>query len=258
MQINDLIKFIKLPKIQINLMFEKTAENEPFFAEAVQRFYRDATALHPKFLFTARKYEYGFAACLLPRDFETYFMKVDASARRNFKKAVRMGYTFRRIQYNDHLEDIRDIWMSTPVRQGVLPQEMIEGRVHPINDPPTKTMFQDYPYYGIFKGEKLVAYAASLISGELCSLNDLWGHATYLEDGIVPFLIMNLAKELITAYPIVKFFGYGTYFGASESMRRFKRKFLFMPHRVAWILQTEVSDMPTQKNIAFQTSTIAK
>jgi hypothetical protein len=163
-------------------------------------------------------------------------MQVDASARRNFKKSERLGYRFRRIDYNQYLDDIRDIWTSTPVRQGVLPTDMLEGRVKPIQDPPSRTAYQDYLYHGIFKGDKLVAYSGCLVTGQLCSLNDLWGHAQYMEDGVVPRVIMETARELIKGFPTVKFYSYGTYFGAAESMRRFKRKFLFMPHRVKWIL----------------------
>ncbi len=233
-------EFLNLPKLKIHLMFEKTNGNHRFYADAVQRFYDEASALHPKLLFTAKKYQYGFAACVLPKEFDTYFMAIEASARRNYKKAQRLGYVFRRIDYNEHLDDIRDIWTSTPVRQGLMPQNFLEGRVRPIADPPSRTHYQDYPYFGVFKDNKLVAYAACLVTGELCSLNDLYGHDRYLNDGIVPMLVIEIARECIQTYPTVKYFAYGTYFGASESMRRFKRKFLFLPHRVSWVLSSPV------------------
>src|SRR4051794_29257746 len=122
--IKDILEFLSLPYVTVNLMYDQTPQNDPFYARVVKGFYKEAQALHPKFLFAARRYEHGFALCPLPAAFDDYFMRIEASARRNYKKAVKLGYQFRRINYNDHLEDIRDIWLSTPVRQGVLPGYM--------------------------------------------------------------------------------------------------------------------------------------
>jgi len=123
--------------------------------------------------------------CELRRDFEEYFMRLEASARGNYRKALRLGYEFKRFDYNSRLEDIREIWQSTPVRQGTLPREMREGRVRTISDPPSRCRYHDYPYLGIFKNEKLTAYAGCMIFGELCNLNDIYGHTKYQNDGIV-------------------------------------------------------------------------
>jgi hypothetical protein len=238
MRLQDLIDIWRLPHVQINLMLEQTVNNEPFYAQAVKNFYRDASAPHPKLLFAAGRYQYGYAVCRLHEKFDEYFMKIDASARRNCKKAARLGYTFKRFNYNDCLEDIRDIWLSTPVRQGLVPKNMREGRVTPISDPPSKNHDQDYPYFGVFKDERLVAYVGCLVTGQLCSLNEMFGHDGYLEDGVVPLAIVETARLMIESYPQVQYYGYGTYFGASNSMRRFKRKFLFLPHRVTWLLKS--------------------
>jgi hypothetical protein len=238
MNIKDLFELMNLPHIEINLQLEKTAGNDPFFETAVRRFYRDAWTPHPKLLYFGRKYQYGFAACPVPAAFDDYFRRLDSSARRNHRKAVREGYVFKRLDYNAHLEDVREIWQSAPVRQGIMPLEFREGKVRPITDPPSSSMYQDYPYFGVFKDGKLVCYAGCLISGDLCSLNDIFGHDKYLEAGVVPFAIIEIMRMVMVSYPSVKYYGYGTYFGASESMRRFKRKLLFLPHRVTWRLQT--------------------
>jgi hypothetical protein len=240
MRLRDLIDVFHLPKVQINLMLEHTLRNDPFYAEAVKTFYKEASTPHPKLLFMAGRYQFGYAVCKLPQKFDDYFMKIDASARRNYKKAARLGYVFKRFNYNDHLDDIRDIWLSTPVRQGLVPKNMREGRVYPISDPPSRTTDQDYPYLGVFKNQTLVAYVGCLVSGELCSLNEMFGHDKYLEDGVVPYSIVETARLVLESYPRVRYYGYGTYFGASDSMRRFKRKFLFLPHRVTWQLKSQV------------------
>jgi RimJ/RimL family protein N-acetyltransferase len=74
--------------------------------------------------------------------------------------------------------------------------------------------------------------------GELCNLNDLYGHVEYENDGLVPLLLITIAESIYTSYPSVKYYAYGTYFGARAPMRRFKRKFEFHPYRVFWELQT--------------------
>jgi hypothetical protein len=237
MDIKDVLKIFHLPRVTINLMEEKTEHNYPFYREAVLRFYREATAPHTKWPF-AQRYQYGYSLCALPKDFDTYFRQLDSSARNNYRKALRRGYTFERIDFNTHLEAIRNIWKSCTVRQGKMPDKLLLGQVEPIENPPSQTAFQDYPYFGVFKHQTLVAYGACLVSGELCSVHDLFGHAQFLEDGIVPMTLIDIAREIYTAYPTVKYYGYGTYFGASESLRRFKRKFLFHPYRVTWKLRS--------------------
>jgi hypothetical protein len=236
--IKEVLGMFSIPRVAINLMHEKTADNDPFYDRAVMHFYNEAKALHPKLLFAARKYEYGYALCPVPNRFDDYFMNIEASARRNYKKSVKLGYQFKRFHYNNYLDDVRRIWLSTPVRQGLMPQEMREGRVQANTDPPSRSPYQDYPIYGVFRDNTLYAYGACLVTGELCSLNEVFGHARTMEDGIVPRLIIDIMRELISSYPTVKYYGYDTYFGASDSLRRFKRKFLFAPHRVSWVLGT--------------------
>src|SRR5262245_11733212 len=117
-------------------MLDKTANNDFFYGQVVRTFYNHAVSRHPKWLLV-KNYEYGFTICELPGNFETYFMNVEASARRNYKKALRLGYRMRRFDFNGHLEDIRQIWKSTPIRQGeLLPENIRTGDVRPIADPP--------------------------------------------------------------------------------------------------------------------------
>src|SRR5262249_6547681 len=149
------------------------------------KFYHEATARHPK-LPLARRYEYGFSFCVLPKEFDAYYMKIEASARRNHKKALRLGYQVRRFEVNDYLDDIREIWKSRPVRQAELPKNIREGLVQPTENPASRTPYHDYVHFGAFKEGKLRAYVACLIAGELCEIADVYGHADYQGDGIVP------------------------------------------------------------------------
>ncbi len=228
----DLGAVSQMPKRSVDLMCAATANNDPFYERIVREFHQDARKRHRKFPLIRRN-QYGVALCVLPKDFDTYFMMVEAAARRNYKKALRNKYTFDRIKFNDHLADIQEVVRSTKVRQG---KEFAAWEVKPCQDPPSRTDIHDYPYFGVLREGKLVAYAGCFVAGEVCLLEQILGHAQYLEDGVVPMLVIGVAKYLMTHYPSVKYYVYGTFFGATTTMRRFKRKFGFVPHRVEWLL----------------------
>jgi hypothetical protein len=224
-----------LPLVEINLMHDKTKDNDPFYARVVREFHASANRRHPRYL-VIRQRSHGVALCNLPAKFDDYYMLLESSARRNHKKAIREGCSFTRINFNDHLDDVRKIWRSTDTRQGQMPDHMLRGDVQPVTDPPSKTHFHDYPYYGIFFENQLIGYAGCLVAGEYCGVEQIYGHADHLTRGAVPQLFIGIAQDLYKSYPQVKYFSYGTFFGAGETMRRFKKKFQFYPHRVRWIL----------------------
>lgn len=222
-------------KVTVNLMHGEVAEHDAFYARVTTEFYRDAMRRHPK-LPLIRRLQYGVALCELPARFEDYFMMVEAAARRNFKKAQRNGYAVQKINFNEHLGDIAAIRASAEVRQGGMPPDYLAGSVQPCANPDPRTHTHDYPYFGVVKEGKLVAYAGVLIAGQVAMIEHILGHAAYQSDGVVPMLIIGTAEALMSRYPSIKYYGYGSYFGAGETMRRFKRKFCFTPHRVKWVL----------------------
>src|SRR5438477_11295658 len=97
-----------------------------------------------------------------------------------------------------------------------------------------------------------------MILGEICTLNEIYGHARYQHDFVVPFLILEIAAEILKSFPHVKYYGYDTYFGGSQSMRHFKRRFLFMPHQVRWMLRSPPlparSPVPTRRYTPVESS----
>ncbi|MGY3038770.1 hypothetical protein ACVWWQ_000357 [Rhodanobacter sp. TND4EL1] len=225
-----------LPKLRIDLQLAKTAGNDPFFEHIVRTFYMEAMQRHRKFPLV-RQYQYGFCVCTLPADFKDYFGSIESAGRRNYKKSLRLGYTFSRLDYNAYLDDVVAIIRSSDVRQGKAMPEHLQTRVSAgINDPPSRSNRHDYPYYGIFRDGHLYAYASCLIAGELCAIQTIFGHVEHQDDGIVPMLIISLAECVIRDYPHVRYYAYGSYYGATPSMQRFKRKFGFMPHLVRWEL----------------------
>jgi hypothetical protein len=233
--LKDLKEIRNLPQVTISLMASKTAGNEPFYDQMVRRFYREATSRHPKFPLI-RSLQYGVALFQLPERAEDYAKVIEASARRNISKAQRLGYTFSRIDYNARRQEIAAIIRSTAIRQGPMPDDMMTGEFAPITDPPSKSATHDYIYVGICHGAELRAYAACMVAGELFAITDVYGHHAYQSDGIVPLLLIETVKYARTHHPQARYCMYDKYFGASQSLRRFKKKFGFLPHKVKWLL----------------------
>ena len=233
--IEDLRTIRDLPRVTISLMAAKTADNEPFFGRIVHQFYREARRRHPRFPLI-RSLQYGVALFPLPERSEDYLKAIEASARRNVNKARRLGYTFSRIDFNAHREQIAAILRSAPVRQGAMPEHMLKGEIGKVTDPPSRTDLHDYIYVGILKDGELRAYASCMVAGELFAITDVYGHHAYQPDGIVPMLFVETVNYGRTHYPQARYCMYDKYFGAGKTLRRFKKKFGFLPHKVEWRL----------------------
>ena len=234
--VSDAALFMKMPLVSINLMHSKTKDNDPFYGKLVVDFYRESNKRHRK-LFFLKSFCFGVSVCKLPEDSEHYFRKmIEESAQRNYRKAQKAGYAFKRIDYNAYLGDIADIWRSKEVRQGRMPESLLKNEASPCPNPPSKRNFHDYPYFGVLKDGKLFAYAGGLLAGEVFSIDSIYGHGDRQKDGIMGMLMVDIVRYLRANYPNVKYMIYGTYFGGRLKMRRFKRKFGFMPCKVSWIL----------------------
>ncbi|MDF2154399.1 hypothetical protein [Vibrio sp. CAU 1672] len=237
MEIKQLVTDVKialsLPKLTISLHHSRSNHNHPFFSQVVSDFYQSATRRHPKFPLI-RQLQYGVAVMRLPADFGHYLKALESSARRNIRKAERLGYQFRRIDYNQHLGAIGEIHRSAPVRQGQMPDELLSEMPKPVDNPASADLVHDYPYFGVFKDDKLVAYAGCLVAGDMLLLATVFGHDGYKSDGVVPLLIAQIAHYKYQHYPEVKYYVYDKFFGASPNLRRFKKKFRFEPYVVQW------------------------
>lgn len=237
-------EMLTMPLVQVELGLELAAQNHPFYQELVRDFYRQALARHPKFPLMG-SFTFGVALMVLPGGFDAYLAALEPSARRNRKKALRKGYEVRPLAFNDHLEEIAAIRASTPVRQGrPVPPEYLSGRVRPVSNPPSRSPQHDYPYYGVFKDGRLVAYAGCLRAHQLLAVEHVLGHAEFQGDAVVPLLFTEMARLALEGEAPPRFYTYGTYFGAGAGMRRFKRKLGFAPHRVRWLLETPEPPQP--------------
>lgn len=224
------------PAVDIDLRYRDTADNEDFYRSYTRKHYKEATRRHPKMPLIRDK-QYGLALCEPGKDFDAYFASLDGQARRNFRKAIKLGYSFEKIDVNEHLDDVREINMSTDTRQGrPVPERLREGKVNRFTHPPSKTHLHDYPIYGIIKDGKLYAYCSMFVAGDGAFVERIYGHAKYQADGFMHLLLVSIAKDIMTRYPEAKYYVYGKYYGGGEDFRRFLRRFRFMPHRANWIL----------------------
>jgi hypothetical protein len=229
-------QFRDMPRITVDLMYKDVKVADPDYAKFVREFYNAANRRHPKYLIFKTN-EVGMTLAPLPKTGDEYFASIESSARRNYKKAVREGCTFERLIYNDHLKEIGVIWQSTPDRQGREMSAEFKFDVAPKNtNPIPKTSTHLYPSYGVFLKGQLIAYADCFVAGEVAIVQRVFGHANFYDYRPVPQLFIEIAMELIKNHTNVKYLSYGMYFGAGETMQRFKRKFGFIPHRVSWNL----------------------
>lgn len=228
--------FRAMPSVSINLQSDQIQEDNQFYRTITEQFYREANKRHRKFpLF--KSMVHGVALCDISKGFDSYLGIIESSARRNFKKALRNGFFSRPIDYNEHLDEIWAIRRSTPVRQGEMPDAFINTPPPKRTDPVSTSKTHDYRYFGVFdKDDTLVAYAGCLIAGELMMIEHIYGHFEYQSFGVVPMLLISMAQHAEEDHSTVKYYSYGTFFGASPTMKRFKKKFRFLPHRVSWSL----------------------
>ena len=105
-----------------------------------------------------------------------------------------------------------------------------------MQDPPSRDPCHGYAYFGVFADDTLVAYAGCLVAGEVMMIHMIFGHADHQGDGVVPLLISGITEVALQEYAQVRYLAYDKWFGASPTLRRFKRKLNFTPYRVRWVL----------------------
>jgi len=224
------------PTKELCLQIDKTHNNDPFFEKMTKTFFKDVTKPHPKMPIFG-KLTRGAAINILTGDFSDYLKSIESSGMRNIKKAKRLGYTFARIEFNDYIDGVWDIRKSAPVRQGAMAADFMDTRPEEQTNPKSANLYHDYPYFGIFdeKGV-LAAYAGCCLAGDVIELSHFYGHAEHQKNGVVPLVIVSIAEYVLENHPNIKAYMYDGYIGASPTLKRFKKKFGFLPHHVKWRL----------------------
>jgi hypothetical protein len=137
------------------------------------------------------------------------------------RKSIRNGNEYRMFKVLDYSEDIVTINLSNPDRQGKgLPGYMGDKGKY-------ADYFADRKLHGIFKDNRLIAYADVVKYGDVWVIGPFMGHKDFLKEGIMYHLFHNFAMK----YPLM----YDTFLGNSEGLTKFKKKLGFREMNVKWI-----------------------
>jgi hypothetical protein len=144
------------------------------------------------------------------------------------RKATARGYRLRRIDRNDHVDEIHAIHTSCAQRQG---RPMDESYLV------KKSAYEDAPHfecYGVFDADgRLAAYCSMGRYGNFVATDQLMGYKN--QDGIMYLLLLTIICRLIEERE-VDYFMYDTFLGAQPGLRDFKRRVGFRPYRARYEL----------------------
>lgn len=199
-----------------------------------EKLYRYVTKRHPRYwLFQNKKW--GAALLRFPEDFGSYYQGTGRNmVRSGCNRALKLGFVARCFDPLEYLDDIFAINQSTISRQN-----------RPM-DPSYTTMDkivkfikeENRDWFGVFNNRvELRAYLCYEICGEIAFLIRTLGHFNDLEDGIMKLLFTEVIRNLVLEKQSrdLQWFMYGTFPGASEGLRFFKRYLGFKPYNVKWL-----------------------
>ena len=153
------------------------------------------------------------------QDYVSNFM--NPTARNRYRYSCR-HYTTQQAEYNKYLDEIHEINISAPVRQNNPMREHYVQKPTPRSE--EKIICEEHytRFYGCFSNstEKLVAYATIHVSGELCAVTQIIGHADYLRDDIMLNLFATLVEFAINAG--IKCMLYSRWTDGTDGLRHWK------------------------------------
>ena len=218
----------KLKKVEIKFC-KYTEDTRKKYKETYEYF----TKLHRLKLFRNKTLGVALIDLNLYKNFDEYSDAIKGKnyALRYVKKAIKKGYLFIEIDRNDYIDDIYEINTSTEQRQG---KPMGEGYLQKVNSYKNEA---NYRYFGVVNSEnRLVAYCNIAFYGEFALIVTLLGHKNYLNDGIMYLMMVEFNKIMFEEYKQkgYKYIMYDTFFGASEGLKRFKKRLKYQPYKVKW------------------------
>jgi hypothetical protein len=144
------------------------------------------------------------------------------------RKATARGYRLRRIDRNDHVDEIHAIHTSCAQRQGRPMDPSYRTRKSAYQDP------SHLECYGVFDARgRLAAYCSMARYGNFVATDQLMGYKN--QDGIMYLLLLTIICRLIEERE-VDYFMYDTFLGAQPGLRDFKRRVGFRPYRARYEL----------------------
>lgn len=171
----------------------------------------------------------------IPDTFDEYMRgKTKQALRTNASKAVKKGYFCSYFNGLDYIDDIMEINLSSEIRGGRKMEEPYSNRGM------VREFLSASPVmFGTFTSEgKLAGYIHVLITGTMLATNKILGHADYLDDGVMYFMVAELVKKKIEEKSNVTHVMYASYLsGRSHAgYTYFKRKCGFEGYNVRFHL----------------------
>lgn len=163
---------------------------------------------------------------------DDYFQSLSAKSKNMVRKAKKRGYVYHGFDYNNYLQDIYEINISKPKRQGRPMTENYMTYPTPIHSKFHGCSSHKYFHVGGFKDGKMYAYCAVAVVNELAIINTILGHADALTDGIMNGMINYLVR--ICYADGIKYLNYLTMENSSESLQAFKRHVGFESYAVSF------------------------
>lgn len=167
----------------------------------------------------------------VPKTAAEYFDRIGVKSRNMVRKAQKLGYVYRRANPEEWLDDVLAIRTSDPLRQGKPIPEYFKQR-------PKRLMLDAFEggcqyhgeeFYGIFKDERLVAYATVFFYGELGQVNHILGHKEHLGEGVMNLLVWEAVNDIIERRPWVRAINYLYPDKPDSGIGVFKRSIGFEP-----------------------------
>lgn len=145
----------------------------------------------------------------IPDDISTYFNTIGNKSRNIIRKCQKEGYIFKIVDPDDFLDDILAIRTSMDVRQGKPIAEYLKIKPKPKSiAPASHKPYYGRAFYGLFKDSKLVAYLTLSLYGELCQVDNIFGHGDHFKNGVMYLLVYESVGHIINKQPWIKCINY--------------------------------------------------
>lgn len=148
------------------------------------------------------------------------------TARKRAARAGRLGYRFAEIDRSQYADDIYEINVSLPERQG---RPMAAGYLqrHQYSPLPAYTCdLHRIREYGVLAGDRLVAYLVLYRSGELALISQILGHGDTLADDVMYLLGAGAIRAQFAHGGVVY---YNRHDSGTDGLRYYKERLGFRP-----------------------------
>jgi hypothetical protein len=153
------------------------------------------------------------------------------TARKRADRSVRLGYRFAEIDRSTLNDDIHEINLSLPERQG---RPMSDGYLQRHNHGPLPS----YPCdrhrvhtYGVLEGDRLRAYLALYRCGDLGLVSMILGHGLHLRNDVMYLLAAGLIEQQAHHGGVLF---YNSHASGTDGLRYYKERIGFRATDVEW------------------------